>query len=74
MISKIKEIIQSYAIVLNPTEEQKYLALVRLQSCMECPSWRSQPIEYCSECGCSTKGKVFSPRGTIACPKGKWLV
>lgn len=74
MISKIKEIIQSYAIAMNPTEEQKYVAEVRLQMCMNCEFWKSSPIEHCSVCGCATKGKVFSPVGSKACPKEKWIV
>jgi hypothetical protein len=74
MISKIKEIIQSYAIAMNPTPEQKYVAEVRLQMCMNCEFWKSSPIEHCSVCGCATKGKVFSPVGSEACPKGKWII
>jgi hypothetical protein len=74
MLSKIKEIIQSYAIAMHPTPEQKYIAEIRLMTCMNCDLWRSTPVEYCSGCGCSTKGKVFTPKGTIACPKGKWTI
>ena len=74
MLSKIREIIHSYAISINPTPEQKYIAEVRLHTCMNCESWRSIPIEHCAECGCATKGKVFTPRGTAACPKAKWTI
>ena len=36
--------------------------------------WKSDPIEHCSICGCATKGKVFTPKGQEACPKGKWTI
>jgi hypothetical protein len=74
MISKIKEIIQSYAAAMNPTPEQKYIAEIRLHTCMNCEFWKSDPIEHCSICGCATKGKVFTPKGQEACPKGKWTI
>jgi hypothetical protein len=70
-IDKIKEIIQSYATMVNPTEEQKSIAEMRLKTCMECDKWVDAAIAYCSECGCATKGKVFSPKGIQACPLNK---
>lgn len=76
MIDKIKEIVASYAAMVNPTDEQKRAAEVRLVSCMSCDSWKTNAvgISYCSECGCATKAKIFSPKGMNACPKGKWIV
>ena len=75
MLSKIKEIIQAYAIAINPTKEQKQWAEKRLEICMKCEHWKSQlGIEYCGKCGCATKGKVFSPKGMEACPLGKWTI
>lgn len=74
MIEKIKEIVQSYAIALNPTEEQKYIATIRLKTCMDCEFWSSTPFDRCTICGCATKGKVFTPKGSEACPKGKWTI
>lgn len=75
-MNKIKEIILSYAAAVNPTEEQKELAEIRIATCMECEMWKenSMGIAYCSKCGCATKGKVFTPRGAGACPLGKWNV
>lgn len=73
-LDKIKEIIQSYATMVNPTEEQKEVAALRLKNCMECDKWVDAAIAYCSECGCATKGKVFSPKGIQACPLNKWEI
>ena len=39
MIEKIKEIVNSYARMINPTEEQKEVAEIRLQTCMGCEFW-----------------------------------
>jgi hypothetical protein len=75
-MNKIKEIIIAWATKMNPTEEQKQIAEQRLQICMTCEFWKSNAagIEYCSKCGCATKGKVFSPRGADACPEKKWTI
>lgn len=73
-IDKIKEIIKSYATKANPTEEQKSIAEMRLKTCMECDKWVDAMISYCSECGCATSGKVFSPKGIQACPLNKWEI
>ena len=74
-MNKIKEIILSYATKLNPTEEQKEIAGKRLEICMGCEFWVHSPIrDYCSVCGCNTSGKVFSPKGSSACPKNLWTI
>lgn len=76
MISKIKEIVESYARMVNPTEEQKQVAEIRLQTCMTCEFWAQNAagIYYCKKCGCATKAKVFTPKGLEACPMKKWTV
>ena len=76
MMHKIKEIIASYARMVNPTEEQKEVAEQRLKICMTCEFWgqNAAGIEYCKRCGCATKAKVFSPRGLQACPENKWEI
>lgn len=75
-MNKIQEIIQSYARMVNPTEEQKKLAEVRLMTCVTCDQFAKNAvgIEYCKKCGCATKAKIFSPRGMQACPLDKWFV
>ena len=73
-MNKIKEIILSYATYLNPSEDQKIIAEKRLTICSDCEHWvQSQIRDYCDVCGCTTGVKVFSPKGTEACPKSKWL-
>lgn len=76
MIEKIKEIVASYASMVNPTDEQKELAEERLKICMSCEFWAKNAlgIEFCQKCGCATKAKVFTPRGTEGCPEKKWTV
>lgn len=75
-MNKIKEIIQSYASMASPTEEQKQVAEVRLKTCMGCEFWGENllGIHYCKECGCATRAKIFSPKGLHACPLQKWTV
>lgn len=76
MISKIKEIVESYANMINPTEEQKHIAEVRIRTCMTCEFWAENAIGvyYCKLCGCATKAKVFTPKGLEGCPRKKWRV
>jgi hypothetical protein len=75
-MNKVKEIILAYATMVNPTEEQKIIAEIRLETCMQCEEWKVNAvgIEYCGQCGCATKGKVFSPKGIQACPLKKWKI
>jgi hypothetical protein len=75
-MNKIKEIILSYAAAINPTEEQKKVAEVRLATCMGCEQWGESAlgVAYCKLCGCATKGKVFTPVGMQACPLNKWKI
>ncbi len=75
-MNKIQEIITSWAIAINPTEEQKEVAEERLKICMGCEFWAESAvgIQYCKKCGCATKAKVFTPRGLEACPEKKWTI
>lgn len=75
-LSQVKEIIKSYATMLNPTEEQKIWAEKRLKTCMGCMQWKENAmgVAYCGKCGCATAAKVFSPKGVEACPLGKWTI
>lgn len=74
-MNKVKEIIIAYARSFNPTEEQSAIAENRLETCLSCDKWVQGTIrDYCSACGCTTSAKIFSPRGSEACPEGKWQV
>lgn len=75
-MNKIYEIVTAWATAINPTEEQKEVAQKRLEICMNCEHWKESAVgvAYCGKCGCATKAKVFSPRGTQACPLHKWEI
>ena len=73
-MNKISEIIQAWATAINPTDEQRVIAKIRLETCMGCEHWSEGIVSVCSLCGCATKGKVFSPRGIQACPISKWKI
>jgi hypothetical protein len=76
MLAKIKEIVESYARMINPTPEQVEVAEERIRTCMGCEMWAQSVtgIYYCKKCGCATKAKVFTPKGLSGCPLGKWKV
>ena len=75
--NKIKEIVNALADSFDPTEEQKSKAESRYEICLECDSRKSNGLfDYCKECGCPLKGKVYSrllPEDG-ACPKYKWKI
>jgi hypothetical protein len=75
-MNKITEIIQAWATAINPTDEQRIIAKIRLETCMGCEHWKENELgmHYCDLCGCLTKGKVFSPKGIQACPISKWKI
>lgn len=74
-MNKVKEILLSYMTSINPTEEQKEIAEKRLEICATCEFWVQGAVrDYCSVCGCTTKAKVFSPKGSEACPKKMWTI
>ena len=75
LMNKLKEIIMSYAISFNPTQEQKEIAEKRLEICAGCEVWVQSALrDYCDKCGCTTSAKVFSPVGAEACPMRKWTI
>jgi hypothetical protein len=74
LMNKLQEILISYVRKYNPTDDQKFIASERLQTCMGCEFWvQGQVRDYCSICRCTTSAKVFSPIGSEACPMGKWV-
>ena len=74
-MNKVKEILLSYIAKSNPTEEQKEIAEKRLEICAGCEFWVQGAVrDYCSVCGCTTSAKVFSPKGSSACPKNMWTI
>ena len=74
-MNKVKEILLSYIAKSNPTEEQKEIAEKRLEICASCEFWVQGAVrDYCSVCGCTTSAKVFSPKGSSACPKNMWTI
>jgi hypothetical protein len=74
-MNKLKEILISYAIKHNPTEEQQKVAEKRLEICMGCEHWRQTAIrDYCNKCGCTTSVKIYTPVGSSACPEKRWAI
>lgn len=73
---KAKEIAQAFATKLNPTEEQKMIATIRISTCMGCEFWKENifGIHYCEKCGCATSAKVYSDKGASSCPENKWTI
>jgi hypothetical protein len=62
----VKDILESWFKMLNPTKEQKQTANQRFEICEQC----EHNIELkCSKCGCPLKAKIFSQKG---CPLNKW--
>ena len=72
-ISKIKEIVEAWAIAAKPNVEQKQRAVLRYAICKTCEWNKSVPIfgETCHQCGCPLDKKIFSTRKG-ACDIGKW--
>ena len=71
-MNKLQEIFQAWNIAYDPNKEQAELAGKRIEICNSCDKKVTNlGIHRCSVCGCTLKGKVFSPvKG--ACPEGKW--
>lgn len=67
-LSKLKEIIEAWAISVKPTPEQKNRAVIRYAICKECEYNKK---EVCSLCGCPLDKKIFTTRKG-ACDIGKW--
>jgi len=74
-IPDLLDIATSWMRAARPTPEQRLLATARLSTCDACPqkSFKMLTRMYvCDACGCPLNKKVFSSRGTAACPLGKW--
>ena len=58
--------------MIKPNDEESAIALNRLMICDGCESKKTNTvgIQYCGECGCFIKAKVFSENNT--CPLNKW--
>jgi len=65
---EFEDILNSWAGLFNPTEEQKRKAKIRLLTCNQC---EHQKMGICTSCKCFIRAKVFSSK---PCPKDKWLV
>ena len=77
-LSKIKEIFNAYAVMVDPTLEQSKIAAIRLETCNSCPfikevDWAVGTVNVCGQCGCVLKAKVFVPEKT-GCPENKWEI
>jgi hypothetical protein len=70
-MNKVTEIFKAWSIAYNPQRPEIDLAKKRIEVCDSCEFKATSPIIRCTVCGCSLKGKIYSPvKG--ACPKGKW--
>lgn len=70
-MNKITEIFKAWQIAYSPDAPQANLAEKRIEICDTCEHKATHPIPRCKVCGCSLKGKIYSPvKG--ACPAGKW--
>lgn len=72
-MNKIREIIESWSIAKNPTEEQRQKAEQRLEICHGCEFKITvvEGFDICGRCGCPLKKKVFTP-AEDGCPLKKW--
>jgi hypothetical protein len=76
-IPDISEIIHAWKIAAKPTPQQQEIAEQRVMICDTCEFKEYKKIVHtyvCNACGCPLSKKVYSPKGPIACPKGKWNV
>jgi hypothetical protein len=77
-LSKIKEIFNAYAVMVDPTLEQSKIAATRLETCNGCEFMKEMDagvttLKICGQCGCLLKAKVFVPEKT-GCPENKWEI
>jgi hypothetical protein len=70
-MNKVEEIFKSWGIAINPSDAQYNLAMKRMEICEGCIFKSNLPVKHCTVCGCSLKGKIYSPVEG-ACPKGFW--
>lgn len=74
-IPDVSEIIHAWKIAVKPTPEQQEIAEYRASVCDVCEFKDFKKLvraHVCSACGCPLSKKIYSPKGPIACPKGKW--
>lgn len=73
--TKIKTIAQAWISAQNPQDWQKELAEARYNICLDCEAYRSKRDltgdEYCFDCGCPIRKKIFSVK-LNDCPRKKW--
>jgi hypothetical protein len=69
----IKEIVRSWFNSFAGSDEQKELALNRLEICNACEEIKTNAanIIVCGNCGCPISKKIFSPIYN-SCPLKKW--
>lgn len=77
-LSKIKEIFNAYAVMVDPTLAQSAIAAHRLETCNSCEFMKEMDagvttLKICGQCGCLLKAKVFVPEKT-SCPEKKWEI
>lgn len=77
-LSKIKEILNAYAVMVDPTTEQAEIAAQRLATCNSCDfidevDLGVGKVKVCGKCGCVLKAKVFVPEKS-ACPEKFWEI
>jgi hypothetical protein len=75
-MNKISEIIGSWIVSFDPTEEQKELAEQRYEICLGCENYgKKRPVtgdEYCKKCLCPIQKKVYTQKKNDTCPLNKW--
>lgn len=86
MIAKIREIVTAWATAINPTEEEKRIAEIRLEICnglredANGEMFRCEHLgealgsQYCKVCTCPLNGKIFTPHNLGGCPRNKWSI
>lgn len=73
-MNKLKEILTSWIISINPSKEQIKQANERLEICNKCENKSSilfDDLTICNICGCPLCKKIFSPEND-PCPLSKW--
>jgi hypothetical protein len=75
-MNKISEIIGSWIVAFDPTEEQKELAEKRYEICISCEHYgEKRPVigdEFCKKCLCPIQKKVYTQKKNDTCPLRKW--
>jgi len=66
MVVVVKDILESWFKMLNPSNEQKLIANARFEICEVCE--HNKELK-CNQCGCPLRAKIFSQKG---CPINKW--